>query len=250
MRTTHPFVLAGAMILGAASSGAAFPQPADEPPVAPFAAHYTADWRGINVGTSDLELKADSAPGNYVYTWTMAARGVFRIVYSNDVIQKSWFSVVRSHVRPDKYRAQDGASTASIDFDWDAGRARGESEKKPVDLKLDQGAQDVMSIQVEVMLDLEHGDLPTTFRILDKDEIKDFEYTQEGNARLRTALGELDTVIVSSRHVGSNRVLRMWFAPSQGFVPVLAERSRDGKVEFTMKIKTLNAPRTPAAPAA
>jgi hypothetical protein len=180
----------------------------------------------------------------------MAARGVFRIVYSNDVIQKSWFSVVRSHVRPDKYRAQDGASTASIDFDWDAGRARGESEKKPVDLKLDQGAQDVMSIQVEVMLDLEHGDLPTTFRILDKDEIKDFEYTQEGNARLRTALGELDTVIVSSRHVGSNRVLRMWFAPSQGFVPVLAERSRDGKVEFTMKIKTLNAPRTPAAPAA
>jgi hypothetical protein len=31
----------------------------------------------------------------------------------------------------------------------------------------------------------------------------------------------------------------MWFAPSLGFVPVQAERSRDGKLEFAMRIKSL-----------
>jgi len=51
----------------------------------------------------------------------------------------------------------------------------------------------VMSIQIEVMLDLRNGTVPATFRIMDKDEIKDFIYTEEGPARLRTALGELDT---------------------------------------------------------
>jgi hypothetical protein len=210
-----------------------------EPVIAPFSAHFTADWKSINVGTSDLDLKPDPASGNYLYTWTMAARGVFRIAYSHDVIQKSWFRVLGEHVRPDKYRAEEGGSTVSIDFDWDGGQARGESEKKAVNLKLSEGTQDVMSIQVEVMLDLKNGNLPTTFRILDKDEIKDFTYMQEGPARLRTALGELDTVIVSSRRTGSNRILRMWFAPSLGYVPVQAERSRDGKLEFAMRIKTL-----------
>jgi hypothetical protein len=87
------------------------------------------------------------------------------------------------------------------------------------------------------MLDLKNGNLPKTFHIIDKDQLKDFNYTQEGSAKIRTAIGELDTVIVTSQRVGNNRVLRMWFAPSLGFVPVQAERSRDGKLEIAMRIK-------------
>lgn len=211
---------------------------ADAPAIAPFTAHYSADWKSINVGTSDLELKPDT-PGRYIYTWTVTARGVFRIVYSNDVVQKSWLSVAAGHVRPDKYHADDGSSTVDIDFDWQNRRALGVSETKPVDLKLDPGTQDVMSIQIEVMLDLQNANLPKTFHIVDKTEIKDFIYDVEGPARLRTTLGELDTIIVSSHRTGSNRTLRMWFAPSFGFIPVQAERSRDGKLEFAMRIKTL-----------
>jgi hypothetical protein len=199
-----------------------------EPTLLPFSAHYTAEWKTITVGVSDLELKPDTTPGTYIYTWTMAARGVFRLVYSNDVIQKSWVSIVADHVRPDRYQAEDGDATAHIDFD-----------KKPVDLKLTDGTQDIMSIQVEVMLDLKNGKLPNAFHILDKDEIKDFIYTQEGTAKLRTSLGQLDTIIVASRRVGNDRVLRMWFAPSLGFVPVQAERYRGDKLEFAMKIKSL-----------
>jgi len=52
-------------------------------------------------------------------------------------------------------------------------------------------------------------------------------------------MGELETVVVASQRAGNNRILRMWFAPSLGFVPVRAERTRDGKLEFSMRIKTL-----------
>jgi hypothetical protein len=95
------------------------------------------------------------------------------------------------------------------------------------------------SIQIEVMLDLKNGNLPKTYHIVDKDELKDFVYAQQGSARIRTSLGELDTVIVASQRAGSNRILRMWFAPSLGFVPVQAERTRDGKLEFAMRISSL-----------
>jgi len=127
----------------------------------------------------------------------------------------------------------------TLDFDWNERRARGTSETKPVDLTLKDGTQDVMSIQVEVMLDLKNGTMPKTFQIIDKDEVKEFIYAREGTAKINTAIGSLDTVIVSSQRAGSNRILRMWFAPALGFVPVQAERSRDGKLEFAMRIKSL-----------
>ena len=225
------------MVLTAVPAAAQTP-PAAEAPIAPFSARYQADWKSISVGTSDLELKPDTEPGHYVYTWTITAHGIFRL-YRAEVTQKSWLSINAGHVRPEKYRAEDGASNVNLDFDWEARRARGVSETKPVDLALEDGTQDVMSIQVEVMLDLKNGNLPKTFQILDKDELKEFAYSQEGTARLRTALGELDTVIVASQRTGNNRILRMWFAPSLGFVPVQAERSRDGKLEFAMRIKSL-----------
>jgi hypothetical protein len=224
-------------VIAASTAGAETPSAADAG-IAPFSAHYQADYKTMNVGTSDLELKQDTAPGHYVYTWTITAHGIFRL-YRDEVTQQSWLSINADHVRPEKYRAEDGSSSVNLDFDWDAGRVRGTSERKAVDLKIKEGTQDLMSIQVEVMLDLKKGNLPATFQIIDKDQLKEFIYTQEGTAHIRTALGELDTVIVTSRQAGNNRILRMWFAPSLGFVPVQAERTRDGKLDFAMRIKTL-----------
>jgi hypothetical protein len=224
-------------IMAASTAGAQAPAGANAG-LAPFSAHYQADWKTITIGTSDLEFKQDAEPGHYVYTWSITARGIFR-VYREAVTQKSWLSIDAGHVRPEKYHAEDGAATVSLDFDWGTRRVRGMSEKKPVELNLKDGTQDVMSIQVEVMLDLKNGDLPKSFQILDKDELKEFIYSQEGTAKIKTALGELDTVIVASRRAGNNRILRMWFAPSLGFVPVQAERTRDGKLEFAMRIKSL-----------
>ena len=235
--SVRAITLPWAVVLAAAPAAAQAP-PGAEAAIAPFSARYVADWKSINVGTSDLELKPDTASGHYVYTWTITAHGIFRL-YRAEVTQKSWLSINAGHVRPEKYRAEDGSSSVNLDFDWEGRRARGISETKPVDLALSDGTQDVMSIQVEVMLDLKNGNLPKTFQILDKDELKEFAYSQEGTARLRTALGELDTVIVASQRTGNNRILRMWFAPSLGFVPVQAERTRDGKLEFAMRIKSL-----------
>lgn len=212
--------------------------PADEG-IAPFSAHYVAEWKNITVGTSDLQLKRATEPGHYIYKWSISARGIFRLVYSNDVTQQSWFAVVDDHVRPEKYLAEQGSSRVIFDFDWAAGHARGFSEEKPVDLVLKPGTQDLMSIQIEVMLALKKGNLPKLFYIIDKDQIKDFAYAQQGPAVLKTTIGQFDTVIVSSRRAGNDRVLRMWFAPSLGFLPMQAERSRGGKLEFAMRIRSL-----------
>lgn len=233
-------MIAGALCLAAMAAAAAAAQTPAESGIEPFIAHYEASWKGISVGTSEIELTRGNEPGQYLYSWTITARGIFRIVYRDDLVQRSWLNMTGEHVRPEKYFGKQGAQTVELNFDWHDKRATGVSETKPVDIKLKEGTQDVMSIQVEVMLDLKHGNLPKTFPIIDKDRLKEFNYTQEGNAKIRTAIGELDTVIVTSQQAGNNRILRMWFAPSLGFVPVQAERSRDGKLEIAMRIKSVD----------
>jgi hypothetical protein len=220
---------------GAAHAG----EPGAAAGITPFAAHFQAEWKSIRIADSDLDLQPGAAPGSFVYTWRISARGIFRIVYSDDLIQKSWFVLKDGHIQPQRYRAEDGASSVELNFDWANGRARGYEEKKPLELKVEEGTQDLLSIQIEVMQDLRNGVLPAKFQIIDKDEVKEFLYAREGTAKLSTALGELDTVIVTSQRAGSDRILRMWFAPSLGFAPVQAERTRGGKLEFAMRIKTL-----------
>jgi hypothetical protein len=232
--------LAGALFLAAIASAGAAAQAPDTTGVEPFIAQYEAAWKGMTVGTSEIQLTRGAEPGHYLYVWTITARGFFRLAYRDDLVQKSWVTVVGDHVRPDKYFGKEGSQTVELNFDWQDNRATGVSETKPVDIKLPLGAQDVMSIQVEVMLDLKNGNLPKTFQIIDKDQLKEFNYTQEGTAKIRTAIGELETVIVTSQRTGNNRILRMWFAPSLGFVPVQAERSRDGKLEISMRIKRVD----------
>ncbi len=211
--------------------------------IEPFSSHYVAEWKDISVGVSDLELKRDTQPGHYVYKWTISARGIFHLIYSDDVIQESWLSVAGDQVRPERYRGHQGSASVSFDFDWNAGHATGSSEGKPIDLTLAPDTQDLNSIQIQVMLDLKNGNMPPTFHVIDKDRVKEFIYTREGHATLQTAIGEFETVIVASRHTANDRrVLRMWFAPSLGWVPVQAERTRDGKLEFAMRIKSLNRP--------
>ena len=209
--------------------------------IQPFASHYVAEWKDISVGVSDLQLVRDTQPAHWVYKWTISARGIFRLIYSDDVIQQSWLAILDDHARPQKYRGSEGSSTVSFDFVWNTLRARGSSEGKPIDIQIEPATQDLMSIQIEIMLDLKNGNMPPTFHIIDKDQLKQFIYTREGAAKLRTALGTLDTIIVASRrNANDSRVLRMWFAPALGYVPVQAERTRDGKLEFAMRIKTLN----------
>ncbi len=203
----------------------------------PFSAHYVAQWKSIDVGSSDLELVRGMQPGRYVYTWRIRAGGIFRLIYRHDVVQKSWLEVDGTDVRPLTYEAQDGDSRIHLDFDWNARRAQGTITGKPVDLALRDGTQDLMSIQIQVMQDLRAGQLPSTFWIIDKDQIKDFEYRRVGEQRIATALGELDTIAVTSRRPDGDRVLTMWFAPSLGYVPVRAERTRGGRLEFEMRIR-------------
>ncbi len=213
-----------------------------QPALTPFSADFEVIYRGMNAGSTTLELSAEGG-GRWRYVSRANARGVFKLALAGEIRQTSQFVLSDGTPRPLRYVADDGTEDVQrdirLDFDWRAGRVRGTAEAQPVDLPLREGLQDGMSVQIALMSALQGGRSPERFFLIDKDEIKEYLYESLGSARLRTAAGELDTVIWSSRRPGSDRVTRVWYAPALGHAPVQAERRRGDRTEWTMRLKTM-----------
>ena len=227
-------------VLGMAAQCAVAAQDADGP--APFAAKFAIEWHGITAGYSELELTR-SAGNSYVYRSRNLARGVFRLAFPDAISQVSEFALVEGEVRPSSYHADDGShdtgKSVVLKFDWQARRVTGTAENKPVDLALEPQTQDSLSVQIALMRELSAGRSPKSFWLVDNTEIKEYRYVPEGPATLDTPLGKLATVIYRSERAGSDRVMRLWLAPALGYLPVRAERSRAGKIDFALSIREL-----------
>jgi hypothetical protein len=207
---------------------------------APFHATYAVQWKGMNAGTSKLELRRTGAD-TWRYDSQNLARGIFRLAIPDTVTQSSELRLSNGLPQPLKFRGDDGGEATdrdvTLDFDWQRGRVTGRAEDRPVDLALPTGAQDPMSIQLAQMHAAAAGEMAVRLHAIDKDQVKEYDFTRIGPQKIATALGELDTVIYESRRPGSSRVIRLWMAPTLGFLPVRAERRKGGKLEFSMAIR-------------
>jgi hypothetical protein len=216
-----------------------------QPPPAPFVATYQVAWHGITAGESALTLAAQPA-GTFSYSSNIQAHGLFRLVFPDALIQSSTFTLDGGRVIPLHYQesgqARDHSDDVDLTFDRSSSRVHGTSQTHPVDEPLEAGIQDPMSVQIELMQELQAGLAPTQFKLFDKDQAKEYFYTRERDEVLKTPLGALDTVVYRSDRPGSDRVTRLWLAPKLNYLPLQAARSRKGSVDLSMRIIALTRP--------
>jgi hypothetical protein len=213
-------------------------------------ATYQVAWHGITAGDSTLTLAAAAqSPATFTYSSNIKAHGIFRLVFPDALIQSSTFTLTDGHIVPVHYQelgqARDHRDDVDLTFDPATGRVHGTSETHVVDAPLDTGVQDPMSVQIELMRQLQAGLAPTQFKLFDKDQAKEYFYTREGNEVLTTPLGALDTVVYRSDRPGSDRVTRLWLAPKLNYLPLQAARSRKGSVDLSMRISGVSYPPGP-----
>jgi hypothetical protein len=231
-----PERLLAAVLLFAAGAAAQ----ADPMDLKPFRATYLIDWKGITAGTSTLELKS-AGEDTFVYSSVNVARGVFRMAFGDAITSQSTFRVTDGRIVPQSYRGSDEKERpVELDFDWSRKRVTGVAKERSVDLELQDGTQDPMSMQIASLRSLGTGTLLGSVSLVDSDKIKEYELRREGTARIETGLGALDTVVYTSQRAGGDRVTRTWVAPALGYLPVKAERLRKNKVEFTMRIESVD----------
>ncbi len=219
---------------------AAFASAANADELKPFEASYAWIWHGMTVAVSSLKLE------QHADTWTYASRsdprGLGRM-FSERPTQKSTLRVTASGVEPLSYKADDGTEStkrdADVQFDWEHDRATGVYEDAKVDMPLQKGIQDDLSVQIALMVELLAGRAPEAFLMIDKNSVREYRYAREGEESLSTPLGKIDTIVFRSQKKGSPRVTRFWCAPSRGYIPMRVEQKKDDDVQWTMEIRSL-----------
>ena len=206
----------------------------------PYQATYRGIWHGMTVAVS--ELKLEKTGDNWTYSSSSTPRGIGRLAAG--VFPPHQVSVVRvgsSGVEPLSYKSEGGESAKAIDlvYDWRAARVTGSYEGKPVDQPLSSGMQDDGSIQLALTVELLAGRTPSSFRMLDGNGTRQYQFARDGEATLKTPMGEIKTVVYRSQKAHSPRITRFWCAPDRGYIPLKVEQTRGDDVQWTMEIESL-----------
>jgi len=239
MSELRPLAAATAAVLGLIAMAA---MPAAAAELKPFTANYNITWGGISAGTATLTLKHE-ADGRWTYQSVTTARGFFRLAMPAELRSRSVFTVQDGKVVPQQFVAEDGTTNTSKDqelnFDWAAGRVTGKFEKSAVNLPLQPGLLDSLSVQAALMHELLSGRTPARFVLVDKGRIKDYNYSAEGEDILRTPLGEHRTVIFRSARPGSPNGTWFWCAPDMNFLPLKVERREGKNVQWALRLQSV-----------
>jgi hypothetical protein len=227
------------LLLAIAAMGAFASRPAAAAELEPFTASFSITWHGMSAGTARVQLQR-LPDGRWSYESVSTARGLFRLAMPAELRSRSLFAIRDGHIIPESFTAEDGTSSTGKDqdvrFDWDAQRVTGTAERHHVDLPLKPGLLDSLSVQVALMHELLSGRTPQYFVLLDKEKIKDYNYSAQGQETLQTVLGEKHTVIFSSSRPGSTDATWFWCAPDMGYLPLKVERREGKSVQWSMTL--------------
>lgn len=120
--------------------------------------------------------------------------------------------------------------SANTSFDWKgmtgAGRRDG---KKPVDYKLQKGALDTLSMEIQLRRDLKDlGKLASPYWIATPKDISEQEFVVEGEETITTPLGKIVTLKVSRKHHDPDRHTTFWLAKAYDYLPAKVVQNNDG----------------------
>lgn len=204
---------------------------AAQPALTPHTATYKVK---ISVLGGRLTTELREIEGGYSAVHEIRATGMSRMFARGSIRETSEFDATESGMRPRNYISVDTLTRdkthAAIHFDWDAGEARGSVNGENVVSAMTALAHDRVSIQYELMQDLLQGSPGDEYTMFEVDRLRPVNVRDAGRKTVKVPAGEFDVVGVSHQAEGSKRVTTMWCAEELGYLPVIIEQHRKGKL--------------------
>ncbi len=215
---------------------------ADRLPVTPYQARYEVYASGFAVGQAVITLIA-TGPESYQMRSEVRPNGLVALFASSRIDEQASGEVHKGAIQPQQYeRVLDAGRKSSrmhAQFDWAAGEIRARYDADQAILPLTPDVLDPLSLQLAVMSDMQRGQIPSQYRMVDRTEIKTYLIRQQGEEILETSLGSLRTLRINQYTPGKTRMTTFWVAPELQYLPVRIMQEKRGKEEIRMDLRAV-----------
>jgi len=185
-----------------------------------------------------VDLKRSDMPNEYLYSITTKTRGLARLLRPGAASEIARFKYDENGFQPLSYNLDDGVAKAEndsdIQFDWQTGIATATHEIDTVELPITAGMLDRLTADIAAIQQLRNGETLTGFDLVDRNEIRRYEYTLQGEETIKVPAGTFRTLKYLRNRPGSSRATLIWFAPDIDYLPVKITQLKRGKSVIEM----------------
>ena len=202
----------------------------------------------ISVVSGQLKTELKATGDGYIATHVIKPTGMSRMFAGGQLSETSTFLTAADGVKPSEYSSINTISrdktNAHVLFDWDSGVARGTVNGDKVLSEMDALAHDRVSIQYELMHDLLNNGPSAEYTMFEIDKLRKLNVRNIGRKSVKVPAGKFEAVGIQHQAEGSKRVTTLWCVEELGFLPVIIEQHRLGK----LKVRAALSKYTPASP--
>jgi len=202
---------------------------------------HTAEYRiKISVLSGTMRTVVGQTDSGFSARSVITPNGMAKLLVNGVIEEQSEFEEVADGVRPLVYSSTDTLSKedkfTNFSFDWERHEISGKINDEDFVFKLEGEAHDRVSIQYELMHDLLNGHEAREYAIVDGEELKELTVTNIGTRKIKVPFGEFDAVGIQHQTRNSSRVSTLWCVAELGYLPVLIEQHRNGKLKLRAEL--------------
>ena len=188
----------------------------------------------ISVLGGELNSRLENVDGSYVAISRVEPKGFARLLVRGSIEERSVFTIADGLVQSSKYSSSDTLTKhgqdIDMEFDWVQGTVTGHTSEGPLAMAATDGAIDRASLQYALMLDLMNDRLRDEYVLQDVDDVKRLIVSVEGEKFVDVPYGRISVIGITHSTTESSRKTTLWCAPSLGYLPVVIEQYRKGKL--------------------
>lgn len=203
---------------------------------APVLTPHSAEYKvKISIVSGRLNTALRRTADGYVANHVIAPTGMSKILAHGTMDVTSEFSSDAGGIKPVRFRSIDTIRddpSEDLSFDWDTNEVTGTVGDNEILLTLDGISHDSVSLQYQLMHDLLNGGPNEHYVLFDVDKMRIANVTDAGTKTIKTKAGTFTAVGIRHQKEGSSRTTTMWCVEELGFLPVVIEQHRKGKLNF------------------
>lgn len=217
-------VLIGAVVLsGPALAGT---------PLTPHTAEYKIK---ISVLGGKLQTQLVQTEDGYLAESSIEATGMSRIIARGAIRESSEFVASTDGIRPNRFLSDDtltkGGETVDFTFDWETNDITGTWNGADFHTNMDGIVHDRVSLQYGLMHDLINGIHRSEYSLQDAEKFKPLSISNIGSKAVKVPFGRFEAMGIQHQAEGSSRITTLWCVEELGFLPVIIEQHRKGKLK-------------------